>query len=92
MLSVPTTRFKPTLVTPHPVFSDGVQITYEFPNGYSVSVIQNNYSYGGSSGLWEMAVLLDGDFFQLYGWQDDVLGHLTDAEVDETLVQVSELL
>lgn len=92
MLTFPSTRFKPVAVTPHPVFPEGVQVTYEFPNGYSVSVIQNEYSYGGTSGLWEMAVLLGGDFVPLAGWQDDVMGFLTDYEIDSYLVEVSEIL
>lgn len=30
---------------------------YKFPNGYGASVIRGRGSYGGQSGLWELAVI-----------------------------------
>ena len=35
----------------------GIQKIYSFPNGYGASVIKHEGSYGGSDGLWELAVL-----------------------------------
>jgi hypothetical protein len=35
----------------------GVRLAFKFTNGWGASVIRNPYSYGGTRGLWEMAVL-----------------------------------
>jgi len=35
----------------------GVQAIFQFENGYGASVVQSRLSYGGDSGLWELAVL-----------------------------------
>ncbi len=76
----------------------GVQKLYRFPNGYGASVIRTQSSYGGRSGLWELAVIKycgDGiDAFHLTyetPITDDVVGYLTDEEVDKLLTQVEEL-
>lgn len=73
----------------------GDQYKFQFANGYGASVIRNSMSYGGSSGLWELAVLKKaGDRWPLtYDTPitDDVLGHLSEAEVAETLKAVEAL-
>lgn len=66
-----------------------VQARYWFANGYGISVIRGPSSYGGSQGLYELAVIERarcGD-----GWTicydtpitDDVLGWLTPEMVTE---------
>ena len=32
-------------------------VKYRFPNNYGASVVQNEYSYGGDAGYYEIAVL-----------------------------------
>ena len=74
----------------------GVQKIYKFDNGYGASVIRSDYSYGGSSGLWELAVLKfddDGDWSLNYSTDitDDVLGYLEWDKVEETLKEIEKL-
>jgi len=61
----------------------GTRWEYRFQNGYGASVIRNPFSYGGSSGLFELAVLKAPDWEICYSTAltDDVLGCLTDEEV-----------
>lgn len=77
---------------PHPI-NGGVQRIYRFPNGYGASIVEHAFSYGT-----ELAVVKfhgDGahDFHLCYdtGITDDVLGHLTETEVQHTLNQIKEL-
>jgi hypothetical protein len=80
---------------PHPSGMGGVQKVYRFPNQYGASVIRSFFSYGGDEGLWELGVVKwNGEKFALtYDTPitDDVLGHLTDEQVQETLKQIMEL-
>lgn len=68
---------------------------YKFPNNYGARVIQNDYSYGGKEGLWEVGVLFfDGDSYGLVCSKsiiNDTLGYLTDEEVENTLEQIKNL-
>ena len=82
----------------HPAGMGGVQKLFRFPNGYGASVVQFPYSYGGESGLWELAVIRysgeDNDSFSLtYDTPitDDVLGYLSEQDVDALLEQVAAL-
>lgn len=61
---------------------------YRVPIGgkYEVSVISTAYSYGGSLGLYEIALMKDGKLVKLRGrvegfQDDDVLGYLTEDDV-----------
>jgi hypothetical protein len=73
----------------------GIQHSAFFPNGYGVSIVQSTYSYGGSSGLWEMAVLKgnedEWDLTYDTPITSDVLGHLSESEVNEYVDQVIAL-
>ena len=88
----------PNLERPHCVDPAGVQRLYRFPNGYGASVIQFDGSYGSRSGRWELAVLKFngpgiGDYSLCYTTElaDDVLGYLTEEEVDDLLDQIKTL-
>ena len=71
----------------------GVQKVYQFPNGYGASVVKHDHSYGGSQGLWELAVLgKDGELNYETPVASNVLGWLTDEEVDGVLAQINELV
>lgn len=63
-----------------------------FPNGYGVSIVRHGYSYGGNSGLFEVAVLgEDGEITYSTPVTGDVLGWLSVQEVLDTMKAVSEL-
>ena len=75
---------------------DGTQVVYKFENGYGASVVCHEFSYGGDEGLKELAVIkfYEGDKWHLcYETEitDDVLGHLTDEDVADLLVQIEAL-
>lgn len=74
---------------------DGVQQLYFFPNGHGASVVRHTYSYGGSKGLWELAVI-EGNQEEWHidystSITEDVLGHLTEDEVDRLLERIASL-
>ena len=75
----------------------GTQKVYKFENGYGASVISGGtYTYGGDEGLQELAVLKfkgDGDYSLCYDTEitDDVLGYLTEQDVEDLLEQVKNL-
>tara|TARA_B110000444_G_C18818540_1_gene586469 strand:- start:1300 stop:1548 length:249 start_codon:yes stop_codon:yes gene_type:complete len=69
----------------------GIQKVYNFPNGYGASVIKHKGSYGYHKGLWELAVLRDGELCYSTDITDDVLGRLNDPEVDNILGKISRL-
>ena len=72
-------------------FNGGIQKVYEFPNGYGASVIKHKGSYGYSKGLWELAVLNEGELCYDTEITNDVIGHLNDPEVDRILRQIKEI-
>jgi hypothetical protein len=76
----------------HPM---GEQAKFFFPNGYGVSVIRGQHSYGGLQGLYELAVLMgDADDFELtYDTPitDDVEGHLSPDDVSRLMAEVAAL-
>lgn len=74
----------------------GVQRLYRFDNGYGASVIQHRGSYGSDKGLWELAVIVyeNGNKFSLVydtDITDDVVGNLTEEEVDHYVERISKL-
>ena len=70
---------------------EGIQKVYKFPNGYGASVIRHKGSYGYSKGLWELAVLEDGELCYDTEITNDVIGHLNDPEVDRLLRRIQQL-
>jgi len=72
-------------------YHGGVQHTYKFPNGYGASVIKHEYSYGGTDGLWELAVLDTEDEITYHTpITQDVIGHLTWDNVEKYLQEIKE--
>lgn len=71
--------------------SGGKQWVWKFANGYGASVIQNQYSYGGSAGQFELAVLHNGDLTYDTPITDDVIGHLDWSEVEELVDRIEAL-
>ena len=65
---------------------DGERYRVPIGDKYEVSVISTAYSYGGSLGLYEIALMKDGKIVKLSGkvegfQDDDVLGYLTEDDV-----------
>ena len=74
------------------LINGGVQTIYRFQNGYGASVVKHDFSYGHEDGLWELAVLdSDGDIAYDTEITDDVVGYLTNDDVDEILTQIENL-
>ena len=69
----------------------GVQARHIFNNGYGVSVVRSPMSYGGSDGLYELAVLKGTKLCYDTPITDDVLGYLTEEHVTNLLSQVESL-
>lgn len=73
----------------------GIQKLYFFPNDYGASAVKNDWSYGRSEGKWELAVLkgTKEDFKLCYTTPitADVLGWLSDKEVEDLLTQIENL-
>lgn len=92
---MPTSNFKYAPILERPLFN-GIQKIYSFPNKYGASVIRHMGSYGREDNLWELAVI---KFNKKGEWQlnyktditDDVLGHLTDDNVEELLARIEKL-
>ena len=69
----------------------GVWARVDFDNGFGASIISNDASYGGNSGLYEIAVLRGDDITSATDVTDDVVGWLDDKDVTRTLNAISKL-
>lgn len=72
----------------------GSQRIYRFPNGYGASVVRHERSYGGRSGLFELAVLDSNDeicYDTPITTGSSVIGWLTLEQVDTLLDDISKL-
>jgi len=70
----------------------GTQRIFSFPNSpYEASVVCHKFSYGGDLGLFELAVLKDGKLCYSSGITKDVIGHLTEEQVQEYIKQIADL-
>jgi len=74
-----------------PPFGNGIQARMSSPNNYGVSVVKIPGSYGYESGLYEVAILHDGDIVYDTGITSDVLGHQTKWDVTNVMKKVQEL-
>jgi len=76
--------------------NNGVQHRYKFNNDYGASVVKHDFSYGGKSGLWELAVLdftvdKSGEITYHTPITQDVIGHLAWNNVESILQEIKEL-
>ena len=86
------TEFSELKFNPHPAGLGGIQAYVRFRNGYGASIVQSQYSYGGSEGLYELAVFgQDGHITYDTPITDDVLGFLTEDRVTEILKEIKNL-
>jgi hypothetical protein len=81
-----------TFIHDHQGFSSMSRARVQFANGYGASVIIGDHSYGGSDGLYELAVLdKDGSLTYDTPITSDVLGYLTPKDVTSLLQQIAAL-
>jgi hypothetical protein len=87
-------KFQDLNFRPHPTLK-GTLAECHFANGYGVSVVRSTGSYGHESGLYEAAVLerAAGQWQLCYTTPltSDVLGHLTESDVEAVLADVENL-
>lgn len=71
--------------------SGGHHFNLSFPNGYGASLVSHDLSYGGRQGLWEIAVIKDGEIDRSTPITGDVLRYLTKEEALGALKRISLL-
>lgn len=70
----------------------GKQCIVQYSNGYGASIVQGPHTYGGKDGLYELAVFgKDGEITYDTPITNDVLGYLSEAEVEKTLLDIKNL-
>ena len=69
----------------------GLQYLAYFNNGYGISIVKHNGSYGREDDLWEIAVMKDGELCYDTPIANDVVGWLTSAEVMNYIMKVEAL-
>jgi hypothetical protein len=70
----------------------GKQCIVQFSNGYGASIVQGPHTYGGDRGLYELAVFgKDGQITYDTPVTSDVLGYLSEQEVEKTLSDIKNL-
>ena len=72
----------------------GVIGKIDLGNGLEISIIMHESSYGGTQGLWEIAVFKEGQVgvVDLECLGHDVLGYLTFSEVEQKIKEIQEEL
>ena len=73
-----------------------IQALVFFNNGFGASVLKSNFSYGGKRGLYELAVICGNqdDWAITYKTPitGDVLGYLSEEDVEEYLNQIEAMV
>lgn len=73
-------------------FDNSIQSVMMFENGYGISVVQGDHTYGGSIGLYEIAVLdKEGRLNYDTPITNDVIGYLTEPEVSDYMIKIQKL-
>ena len=86
-----TTVFQELNFQTHPM-GIGEQCIVQFPNGYGASIVKGPHTYGGSQGLYELAVFgKDGEISYSTPITDDVLGYLSEQDLEKTLTDIKNL-
>jgi hypothetical protein len=85
-------QFKDIEFKSNPMGEDfGIVSRTKFDNGYEVSVVKSQYSYGGDRGLYELAVFKDGEICYDTPITDDVIGYLRPIDVTEVMEKIQQL-
>ena len=70
---------------------DGVQSRMDFDNGFGVSVVRHEYSYGSKDGLYELAVFKDGEIhYDNKVANGDVVGYLREEDVTDAMLVIQK--
>jgi hypothetical protein len=74
----------------------GSQVLHKFENGFGASVVQHEFSYGADEGLFELGVIKfenEDEWHLNYSTSvtDDVLGYLTEEDVQDLLTKIEQL-
>lgn len=86
-----TTVFEELNFQQHPM-GMGKQCVVQFSNGYGASIVQGPHTYGGNNGLYELAVFgKDGNITYDTPITDDVLGYLSEQDLEKTLLDIKNL-
>jgi hypothetical protein len=84
--------FKDLEFKPHPMHLSGIISRIKFDNGFGASVVKTPFTYGGSDGLYELAVLdSNGQLTYDTPVTSDVEGYLTEEDVTKLLTQIQNL-
>jgi hypothetical protein len=67
----------------------GTQVKLMFNNGWGASIVKHRYSYGFEEGLWELAVIKNNELNYDNPLTNDVLGNLSDNELNEYLETIA---
>ena len=67
----------------------GTQVKLMFNNGWGASIVKHRYSYGYEYGLWELAVIKNNELNYDNPLTNDVLGNLSDAELNDYLETIA---
>ena len=82
--------FKHLAFKNHPI-GDGVQSRMDFDNGFGVSVVRHEFSYGSKHGLYELAVLKDGEIhYDNKVANGDVVGYLREEDVTDAMLVIQK--
>ena len=85
-------QFKDIVFKPNPMGEDfGIVSRTKFDNGYEVSVVKSQYTYGGDNGLYELAVFKDGEITYATPITDDVIGYLRPEDVTDVMAKIQQL-
>ena len=60
-------------------------------NGYDISIVRSEFSYGGDKGLYEIGVDKGDEMCDPLNWGDDVKGWLTPEGVEKELELIKAL-
>ena len=84
--------FKDIEFKTNPMGTDfGIVSRTKFDNGYEVSVVRSEHSYGGNKGLYELAIFKDGEICYDTPITDDVIGYLRPEDVTDVMERVEKL-
>jgi hypothetical protein len=72
-------------------YRSGVRSRIKFSNGYGASVVRHEGSYGGSKGLYELAILKGDSVYYDTQIANDVLGWLEPKAITDLLRQIEAL-
>lgn len=78
----------PTLKELYEQGKNDIQCRMFFGNGFGVSIIRGHYTYGGEEGLYELAIISDDGLQYNTAMTEDVLGYLTEKEIEQIVYSV----